>query len=231
MVIQNNTSIQIECRTEDGRSISVLPKSELCIDLDEAGSVLEIGHVYKSSCKRLFDVDSVYHMVIDSRIDVRNVAPDALIVVSGETVHFYFGYVYDKFFFSVQNCKIISENCWVSNLNSLKESAYEPKRKDSTFERITTFLLSGGFWLSTGLFALFKLAFWTNGWAFPIWSIVLFWVTGYVIQLIGEKTAYKYLSKKQPRQSELTKYASEESIMAYFENPSREWIGDDRITL
>ena len=231
MILQNNTSIQIECITDEGKIFSIPPKCEINVKLDKSESAFEIHHLYKSDRNKLFGVDNVYNIVIDSKIGIVNCGSDSRMVVSGEIVHFDLGYVYDKFFFYCQNCRMISESCCISNLIKLKELGYENRKNDSFFERITTFFLSGGFWSSTGLFVIFKLAFWANDWNFPLWLIVLFWLFGYVIQLIGEKANYKYIFKKQPKLLELSKYTSTEYVMSYFRNSSREWIGDDRMDL
>ena len=231
MVLQNDTSIQIDCIIEGVKRITLSPKSSVSVDLDKAQYNLSIFHLYPSCRRQFFEIDNVYYMVIDSCICINDCKQDSQIVVSGEIVHFNWGYVYDKFLFFCQNCRIVSENCWITNLDELRRSAFEGKKKDSHFDRITTFLLSGGFWSMTGLFVLFKLIFWANDWVFPFWLIIFFWLFGYVIQWLGEKAFYMYMFQKQPKLSELETYASTEYILSYFYTPNRKWIADDRILL
>ena len=230
MILQNDTSIQIECVLKNDKKILIPPKSKINVEFDKE-CILEMYHPYKSSCKNFFDVDDTYYIVIDSKINILCCQDDSKIIISGEIVHFDLGYVYDKFFFCAHNCQIIKESCAISGLDKLQEAAYEPVQKDSHFERIVTFLLSGNFLSVTTLFLLVKLAFWANNWSFPIWLIVVFWAFGYIIQLLGEKTTYKYRNKQQPKLSQLTKYTSIEYVTTYFENPNRKWIATDKIVL
>ena len=231
MILENNTSIPIECVAINGGKTVIPPKNKVHIAVDSGNDLLKINHLYGSGRKALFDFDNVYHVVINSEIAVRGADDDAVIVVSGELVHFDLEFVYDKFFFHTQNCTIFLENISVSNLCALQQKAYEPKKKDSHGDRIWTFLLTGGFWSSTGLFVLFKLTFWAKGWPFPWWLIMLFWMLGYAFLILGEKTVYRYRLKKQPKLTELNQYCSTEYIKGYFYNPKREWIADDRVEL
>lgn len=199
------------------------------MSIESDGKSIEINHIYKSGCEQLFGLNDVYHMVLDSKINIECGEPDPKIIVSGEMVHFEWGYVYDKFFFCGQNCRVVLENCWVSNLSGLQEIACQ--KKNSLFDRITDFLFSGAFGGTTALFILFKLIFGANHWPFPLWLIVVFWLFGYGIQWIAEKTFLKCFTKKQPKSSPLSKYASMEYVMSYFQNGNREWVGDDRLVL
>ena len=195
------------------------------------GGDIEVKHMYKSGCEQLFGFDDVYHMVLDSKIGIKCGEPDPKIIVSGEMVHFELGYVYDKFFFYGQNCRIISEDSSVSNMIGLLEIADKKKKKESRFDRITDFLFSGAFGGSTALFILFKLIFGANDWPLPLWTIILFWILGYSIQWIAEKAFSKCITKKRSKLTELDKYTSKEYVISYFQNSSREWVGNDRVDL
>ena len=230
MILDNKTSVSLKC-TIGENSYTLMPNSQINIYLDFESVSIRIYHSYSSCKKHLFDMNDLFYVVIDSEIEVDEISRDSMIIISGEIVHFALGYVYDKLFFAAEQCKILSENITVSDVELLQQYALQKKKKDSFVERISTFFLSGVFISSTCLFIILKLAFSTNGWAFYWWLIFLFWVVGFVFQIIGEKIVYLILSNKQPMLSELNKYISVLYIMNYFYNPKRTWISDDRYSL
>lgn len=229
MVVENKTSVMLLCIIE-GKEYTILPKSEIYVEV-EKNIVINVCHMYESSRKELFDIINVFHIVINSTITVDDIHGDGRIIISGEVALVSMDYAYDRFFIVAQNCQVAKERLVVSNLRGLKNQAKDNKLKDTHMDRIMSFLLSGGFWMSTGLFLLFKIVFWANNWPLSWWLIVLFWLVGYGIQILGEKTYYLFIQKKQPRLLELEKYVSEENILRYYNNPNRQWIIGHKIDL
>lgn len=129
MILENNTSIPIECVAIKGGKTVIPPKNKVHIAVGSGNDLLKINHLYGSGRKALFDFDNVYHVVINSEIAVRGAGDDAVIVVSGELVHFDLEFVYDKFFFHTQNCTIFLENISVSNLCALQQKLMNLRKR------------------------------------------------------------------------------------------------------
>lgn len=228
MNLINNTSLQIRCIINDNEVFVIPPSEKIDIDVEDSTVAIKILHLYDSYLGTRFELDDMYHIVLNTSLTVIDVEAASDITITGELVHFELGYVYDCFFCCAENCSITKNEILLSDLKCLYDVATIGKKRDSFGERISMFLLSGGFWASTALFILFKMGFWTNDWAFPWWIIIIFWILGYGIQTLGEICYYNYIRKKQPKVRELQKYASVEYIMEYYCNPNRVWIGDDR---
>lgn len=227
MILSNQTSIPVQYTLMDDESSVIPPKGSITIVCDAPHISIKFSHLYNCHTANQFDMDKLFHIVINSFITLSELNDESAIIINGEKVHFELGYVYDRFFIRADNCIIANEALFVSDLNALQRSATVTKTKDSFAERSIDYLLSGGIIASTALFIVFKLAFWANDLHFPWSAVILFWAAGLGIQIIGEQSYYSYLIKKQPKLQELYQYAAIAYITEYYNNQNRKWIGND----
>ncbi len=224
MIISNQTSIPIQYDITGGDSSVIPPHTKISINWKMSYISINFTHQYRCHTGSDFNLSDLYSIVINTFVTLSDLNDDSYLDVTGEKVHFKSGYAYDRFFFESKNCKITNESLFVSDLSILQRAATITSTKESNPAQIIDYLLSGNFLASSLLFFLTKILLWANNRHFPWTAVILYWIAGLGIHIIGEQLYYSYLRKKQPKLQELHKYASITFITDYYSNNSRKTI-------
>ncbi len=229
MTLLNRSAQTIWCLINDELQLVLNPHERTSIDINTTSiTKLRLSHTYGSCYGDCFNLSGMCQIVLNTTFIFSNLYDDSIIYISREKVHFHFRHTYDRFFCNSDSGYMMQEVHDVADLDGLYNVASDVHPEKEVHDSLIGFLLEGHFWQTTALFILFKLCFWANGWAFPIWLILVFWGFGYLLRLASEKL-FNVFQKNvgTPESHSLRKYTSSEYIEQYYANPQRKWIAND----
>ncbi len=239
MTIQNQTSVPILCAMDDRPAIQIEPGCQGVFLTESREGTLWVEHLYSSRLQPLFDIPEMRVIVLNSSVFLSEIEEAAECILTGELVHFQYGYTYDRFFCRCLHCCLGQQKLAATDSEEIRSSISVKEEKLSGFAKFVLFVVDFLFsleyvWGALLLFILIKIAYWES---FSWWWLPAFAAAGFVLYKLEDLAVFGIPGKRDrkkresQRRSDLGKYMSDAYIQKYYSDGRRTWIGKDRTML